>query len=113
MANLAMPGAGSLAAGRVVGYAQLVAAFVAFAITLTTTTHCLAWVSNHWAQMWDPSYDPTSLWGEEWRVFRWPLAGIGLYLLDMGWAAATSLRILRESRQQPGKLPPPLLPPRL
>jgi len=31
----------------------------------------------------------------------------------MGWAAATSLRILRESRQQPGKLPPPLLPPRL
>ncbi|RME92471.1 MAG: hypothetical protein D6766_09950 [Verrucomicrobia bacterium] len=100
---LTLPGLGSLAAGRKVGYAQAALAGIGFAGTVVS----LALVLWDWAQT-----------GRRPQEITPPLMGglvaIGLFAVAWLWALATSLAILRDARKQPEEgAPPRLTPPRL
>ena len=53
-ANLAMPGTGSLAAGRRSGYIELLLSFIGVVLTLVFGTRFLIWFAKNWG--WELSY---------------------------------------------------------
>jgi hypothetical protein len=93
-ANLALPGAGSLAAGKAIGYLQMTMAFAGMVITLLAGIPMIEWCLSNMARMRDPSSDSLSVFLELWRHARWPLAGICLYAIGIIWAAATGLQLV-------------------
>jgi hypothetical protein len=99
-ANIALPGAGSLAAGRAVGYAQMGLAFAGLAISLVSGIPMIEWSLSNWAHITDPLSDPGNMLLELWRHARWPLAGIGLFVIGILWAAATGLQLVSQSPQE-------------
>jgi hypothetical protein len=99
-ANLALPGAGSLAAGRAVGYWQLAAAFSGMILTLAAGIPFVQWALTRN----DSASDPLESLLELWRHVRWPLAGIGLFAAAILWALTTSLAVL--SRASKESVPP-------
>jgi len=95
IANLALPGSGSLVAGRVAGYFQLAAAFLALIFSMVTTIPMSQWVMSGGASAAQSSTgDPLQQMSDLWRHARWPLVGIGLYAVIILWAMTTSLAIL-------------------
>ncbi|HEX3718842.1 MAG TPA: hypothetical protein VH595_12810 [Verrucomicrobiae bacterium] len=100
-ANLALPGAGSLAAGRPVGYAQLAVAFAGLIISLVTGIPMLEWAFANFARLTDPaSPDPLGVLWELWLHMRWPLAGIFIFAIATVWAAATGLRLVSKAPKE-------------
>lgn len=100
---LTLPGLGSLAAGRKVGYFQIALAGVGFAGTVLSLGLVFwDWVrTGHRPQEVTPS-------------LKGGLVAIGLFAVAWLWALATSVTILREARKKRGDSPPPpLVPPRL
>jgi len=106
--NLAMPGAGSLAAGRLSGYAQIALALGGMAISLLFGVRFIWWFLSNWSQLQNPDADPVATLGEIWRALKWPLLGLGLFVLSWLWALVTSLGILREARANEQKSAPNL-----
>lgn len=107
LTNLAMPGSGSLAAGRRVGYAQFALSFGAFVLTLIFGIPFINWAVKNWTHLHDPDQaDAFAALGEIWQAARRPLLGLVLYLASMAWAFCTSVLIILESRKSP-------VPPRL
>ncbi len=96
-ANLALPGAGSLAAGRAVGYVQMGLAFAGLAVSLVSGIPMIEWSLSNWTRMTDPLSDPGNMLLELWRHARWPLAGIGLFVMGITWAGATGLQLVSQS----------------
>ncbi len=96
-ANLALPGAGSLAAGRAVGYAQMAVAFAGLIVSLLTGIPMIEWALSNWTRMTDPQSEPTGLLLEVWQHAHWPLAGIGLFVIGILWAAATGVQLLAQA----------------
>src|ERR1043166_812775 len=84
-ANLALPGSGSLVAGRAIGYAQLVAAILAFVVSLVACAGAIVWFAGNWTRIMNPE-DPLAMMGEIWKAVRWSVLGIGLFLFSMLWA---------------------------
>ena len=107
--NVTLPGAGSLVAGRVSGYAQLVLALGGLVITFALGGRFLFWYVANWGRFHDPSVPPLTVMLEMWRVLRWPLLGMALFVVGWLWAFATSLRILREAKRDDPSNPPPRL----
>jgi hypothetical protein len=100
-ANLALPGAGSLAAGRKIGYPQLALAFLATALTVVSTIRMIIWALPNWTRITQPSdADPLDTLLDVLRHARWPLAGIALFFIAILWAGATSLKILAAAPKQ-------------
>jgi hypothetical protein len=100
-ANLALPGSGSLAAGRAVGYGQLAAGFLAVALTLATSIPMLQWaLTGGLAASQSSAGDPFQDLSELWMHVRWPMAGIGLFVVAIIWATMTSLAILASSPKE-------------
>jgi hypothetical protein len=98
-ANLALPGSGSLAAGRAVGYGQLAAAFLSMILTFVTAIPFIQWMLAGGAArpgMDDPFQNLLDLWIHA----RWPLASMGLFAASILWAAATSLAILAKAPKE-------------
>jgi hypothetical protein len=95
-ANLAMPGAGSLAAGRAVGYWQLATAFGGFIITLLTGIPMIRWCLSNWGRLSDPLTGPDLVF-DLWRHALWPLLGIGIYAIGFLWSVATGLQLLAQA----------------
>jgi hypothetical protein len=95
-ANIALPGAGSLAAGRAVGYWQMATSFAGFVVSIVTGVPMIQWCLANWARLSDPLTGP-DLFFEFWRHALWPLAGIGIFAIGIVWAIATGLQLLSQA----------------
>src|SRR5208283_3567464 len=78
-ANLALPGSGSLAAGKPVGYYQLALAAVGFFLSAATGIHLLEWMAGNWTSLNQSAGDPLETLTTLWREIRLPLAGLGIF----------------------------------
>jgi len=107
--NLALPGSGSLLAGRASGYSQLLLTFLGLSLTLVFGTRFLVWQFSNWSRLHGGEMELGAVFGEIWLHLRWALLGIAVFLGSMIWALATSLSILDASRKAEGfNKPPPL-----
>src|SRR5262245_45035481 len=97
--NLTLPGAGSLVAGHLSGYAQLLLAVGGFVITGVFAVRFMFWYAQRWAHFHDPHVDPFEVLGEMWQVLRWALLGMAFFVAGWLWSLATSLSILRASKK--------------
>jgi hypothetical protein len=100
-ANLALPGAGSLAAGKPIGYYQLALAAGAFLITMGTGIHSIYWMLENWTRIHDPAADPMAILTESWQAIRWPIFGMLMFAASMIWAFFTSWQILAAHPKNP------------
>jgi hypothetical protein len=102
-ANLALPGSGSLAAGRGIGYLQMAAAFAGMILTIVTAIPMFQWVASGGGTPSPQSMDdPIQAMTDLWIHARGPLAGIGLFAASILWALVTSLAILAGAPKQGG-----------
>ncbi len=99
-ANLALPGAGSLAAGRAVGYFQMALAFGGTIVTVVSGLPMIQWCLANFARLQDPGADPLGPLMELWSHARWPLAGIFLFGFSAVWAGFTGWRLVAESSEE-------------
>jgi len=106
--NLALPGSGSLVAGRRSGYAQLALTFIGFIATLSFGFRFIWWYFANHAGLADPETGPAKL-AEMWPIAFWALLGIAIFALALLWALATSLQILREAKASESQNVPPKL----
>ena len=95
-ANLALPGAGSLAAGRAVGYGQMALAFLGEIITVVTTILMFKWALSRGGGSQTNMDDPLQIQYQLdlWRHMCWPLAGIAMVAVAFLWALTTSRALL-------------------
>jgi hypothetical protein len=107
-ANLALPGSGSLLAGRRSGYAQMALAVGGMGLTLLFGLRFMIWSITNWARLHDPQADFLDMFEETWLRSRWALLGIGLFVLGWLWALATSMAIVRSAGENPSNTPPRL-----
>jgi len=119
--NLAMPGFGSLLAGRVVGYFQILFTVIGFGLTVICGIPTIIWFLSNWSRLQALQQEPdgyTRSLGQLWVHIRWPLLGIAVFLFGLLWALASSLGIIAEARAAEitrlTTLPPPRpIPPKL
>jgi hypothetical protein len=100
-ANIALPGSGSLAAAKPIGYFQLGVAFTGVLITTIAGGRLAVWMTGHAAALSQPSDDPFQTLATLWRQLEWPLVGFGVFGLAWLWAAVTSLQILSAHPKNP------------
>ncbi len=106
--NLALPGFGSLMAGRISGYPQVILALGGFLASTAFTARFFTWYLANRSALHSDEADPLATLVALWRHVRWPLLGIGLFALGWLWALLTSWQILQDSKHlQPPKLPAP------
>jgi multisubunit Na+/H+ antiporter MnhG subunit len=108
-ANLALPGSGSLVAGRAVGYFQLAVSQIGMIISLVGAVGFFRWYLGSQGQKNPPDLgDPFATLGALWHAARWPLAGVGIVVFAISWAAITSLQIMKANPKEPA--PPRIVP---
>jgi len=107
--NLAMPGFGSLLAGRVSGYPQAALMLIGLILTVVCGIRFIAWRLDHWSQIQDSQADPLANLMVMWLEVRWALLGVGIFGFGWLWALFTSLGILREARKNESAGVPPRL----
>ena len=100
-ANLALPGSGSLAAGKSIGYYQLALAAAGFILSVATGIHLLEWMLGNWTRVNQSTGDPFETLATIWHEIRWPLAGLGIFATALMWAAMTSMQILSAHPKNP------------
>jgi hypothetical protein len=117
--NLAMPGFGSLLAGRAVGYFQIPFTVIGFGLTVLCGIPTIIWYFSNWSRLQQMQEEPDGYaraLGQLWIHLRWPLLGIGLFFFALLWALTSSLGIMAQARAAEltklTTLPPPL-PPKL
>jgi hypothetical protein len=93
-ANLVLPGSGSLVAGRVVGYFQLLLALTGLGISLVTTVLTFVWYLKNYQRL-NESTDPFAPLIELARHLVQPALGFGIFIVAILWAMFTSWSILR------------------
>jgi hypothetical protein len=95
-ANLALPGAGSLAAGRKAGYAQMALAFLGLAVSVVAGIPMIEWGMTNWSRLMQPAPvdDPLGPLTELWRHARWPMVGLGIFLAGLLWSVVTGMALL-------------------
>jgi hypothetical protein len=109
--NLALPGFGSLVAGRIPGYPQAALALGGMGLTLAYGTRFLIWFVNNWARLHDPEAELLTVLRDMWVAggLRWAMLGIALFALGWFWALATSLRLLHAAQAGESRHAPPRL----
>jgi len=105
-ANLAVPGSGSLVAGRVSGYFQLVLAMTGVAITTVFGVKFMLWYVNNWANLQQSQPDMAANFQELWSRLRPAVVGFAVFVTGLAWALASSVGILRESSKARSASPP-------
>src|SRR5262245_11863109 len=108
--NLAIPGSGSLAAGRASGYPQLFLTFAGLILSIVFGVRFIVWTFANWGRMHDVQVDQVEVLAEMWRVVRWALLGLAIFGLSVLWALATSLQILQSAKESEQQKIPPRLP---
>jgi hypothetical protein len=104
--NLALPGTGSLLAGRVSGYFQFSMALAGFGLTTVFGLRFIAWSISHWTDMQDIGVDPVDRLWDMWLAMRWACLGLGLFGVSWIWGLASSLDILRRATRSAASKPP-------
>src|SRR6266496_2809066 len=84
--NLAMPGFGSLVAGRISGYPQAILGICGMIVTTIFGVRSLLWMLANWSRMHDPATDQLAFFAELWTVLRWAFLGMGLFGVGWLWA---------------------------
>jgi hypothetical protein len=107
--NLALPGFGSLMAGRAVGYAQAALTVVGFGLTLFFGLKFIVWYTANWSSINSPQANPLETMSSVLREVRWALLGIGLFAIAWVWALGTNAGILRQAQRTGEKVKPPKL----
>lgn len=108
--NLALPGSGTLVAGRPVGYLQLALALGGFVVSAVFGVRFIGWQLANWSRFHSSQGDPVAELAEIWMHLRWALLGMAIVFISFLWALMTSMAILRTaSNQVPSKEPPPRL----
>ena len=107
--NLALPGFGSLMAGRVSGYPQAALGLAGVALTTLFAARFFAWYLVNLSRMTGDQEDPFGTLVELWRAARWPLLGVSVFLAGWLWALVTSLQILSAARRDGAAQVPPRL----
>jgi hypothetical protein len=110
--NAALPGFGSLVAGRISGYPQAALALGGTGLTLAYGVRSLLWFAANWARFQDPEADPWAGLLDLWLAgrLRWAVLGIALFALGWLWALATSLSLLHAANRNESLHAPPRLP---
>lgn len=93
-ANLALPGSGSLIAGRWIGYFQILLAFVGLGWSLLRTIQVFVWFLHNYRRINEAS-DPIAGLLEYWHALLQPMIGLGIFAIAIIWAAFTSWSIIR------------------
>ncbi len=105
-ANLAMPGIGSLAGGRLSGYPQCLLSMAGMLMTLYFGSRFILWYIQNWSRLQRlVANDPLEPLLQVWLAVRWSLLGIALFAVAWLWALFTSWRIVSRARAE-AKLPP-------
>ena len=101
-ANLAVPGSGSLAAGRPVGYFQMALTVIGFIITLVCGARFFHWYfsnSQQFTQLQET--DPGAALLSFWLAARGTVMGFVIFGFALGWGAITGLAIVMSSSKNP------------
>jgi len=99
-ANLAVPGSGSLAAGRPAGYFQMALTLIGFIITVVCAAGFFRWYFAHASQISQTQQeDPVGAFLSLWRAARWPLLGMAVFFFALAWAGITSFQIVQAQRK--------------
>lgn len=108
-ANLALPGSGSLVAGRAIGYAQLAASAVAMCMTVSTCLPFMSWYFQNYKRL-QPNYYDEAIQNlhEIWMHLRWPMLSMGVFVFSLLWAGITSWQIIAAAKKST-PLPPVIL----
>ena len=107
--NIAMPGFGSLVAGRVSGYAQVALALGGMIVTILFGARFIYWYVTNWSRFHSPDADPADALSEMWQFLKWPLVGFGMFAVSWLWALATSFLIVSSARKTESANVPPRL----
>ena len=97
-ANLAVPGSGSLAAGRPVGFFQMALTAIGFIITLVCGAQFFHWYftnSQQYAQLQETNPEEALL--SFWIAARGAIAGCAIFGIALAWGTITGLRIVLSS----------------
>jgi len=97
-ANIALPGSGSLMAGRISGYPQILLAVAGTVVSTIFGVRSLTWMASNWSRLHDPASDQFALYGDMWLMLRWAFLGIGLFGFGWLWALASGYDILRSAK---------------
>src|ERR1700726_2219216 len=108
-ANLALPGSGSLAAGRRSGYPQLALAAIGLILTCVFGVRFILWSVANWSQLYGSQADPFTAFPRTWHVVRWALLGLAVFFVGGLWALATSLDVLHVAKNAESQRSPPRL----
>ena len=104
--NLALPGMGSLVAGRRVGYPQLALAALSMFLTVLFSVRFFGWLVANWSRVYHSEGDPVAALTEMWRALRWALFSIAAFCVSWLWALATSFQLLNAAGKEAGNVPP-------
>jgi len=107
--NLAMPGFGSLLAGRKVGYCQIPFTIFGQILSLISAVPAFAWSVSNFSRLQEEE-DPLEPLRQIWIHWRWTTLGLAIFFVGFLWAWITSRSILAESRANELMRP---LPPKL
>jgi hypothetical protein len=111
-ANLfGVPGLGSLAAGRRVGYVQMLLSVGGLAISSVYGIRFILWFISNSAQVNQLDDAGLGQVGDIWLHLRWALLGIGVFACGWLWSLATSLGLLAEAKSGTTKPAPPVIKP--
>jgi hypothetical protein len=101
-ANLALPGSGSLAAGRAVGYFQMALCLAGFAVSIIGGIAFFHWyLANPDQVNQTSSDDPFAYMELLWRKGRFAFLGVALFVFALSWAVVTGLQIMRAVPKDP------------
>lgn len=105
VANLGVPGAGTLAAGLRTGYVQFALAMAGIVLTLTYGARFVVWYIQNYSRLQASEMDdPVGLLIQLWLAVRWALLGIAFFAIAWLWALMSSFSILRRARSSPPQL---------
>lgn len=105
--NLALPGLGSVMAGRPSGYVQLLLAAGAMALTAIFGGRFIYWALAHWADLYGPQADPAEALLEIWQHVRWAFLGFVFFGVSWLWSLETGRRLVQESKKNAPKAEAP------
>ena len=98
--NLGFPGSGSLMAGRLVGYPQILMTLSGILLSMLFGLRFIGWFMANWSRLQNPNGDPMENLHELWLQVRWALLGIVLFAVAWLWGLVSGLMILAAARKQ-------------
>jgi hypothetical protein len=108
--NLAVPGTGSLLAGKVSGYLQFLLGAAGMVITMACGAKFMAWFFANWSRLQEGNGDPMQNLSDMWMAVRWPLLGIVLFGVGWLWGMFTGMILVAKAPKSkpPSASPPPV-----